>query len=71
MISIDEYLIPCTVAGLVITACYLVFSIILEHLSFCYVKSEYMHKLYNIIFTVIFMWVSINIAGEIIKYVLL
>ena len=71
MISIDEYLIPCTVAGLVITACYLVFSIIVEHLLFCYVKSEYMHKLYNIIFTVIFMWVSINIAGEIIKYVLL
>ena len=30
MISIDEYLLPCTVAGLIITACYLIFSITVE-----------------------------------------
>lgn len=71
MISIDEYIIPCAAAGLIITAAYLIFSITVEHLLFCYVKSEFRHKLYNIIFTVIFMWTSINVAGEIIKYVLM
>lgn len=71
MISIDEYLIPCLVAGLIITACYLISSITVGHLLPRYVKSEYLCKLYNIIFDVIFMWVSINIACDVIKYILL
>ena len=62
MISIDEYLIPCVVAGLIIAACYLISSITVGHLLPRYV---------NIIFDVIFMWVSINIACDVIKYILL
>lgn len=70
MISIDEYILPCAVAGSIITALYIIFSITIENLLFSYVKSEFRHKLYNIVFTVIFIWTCTSIAAELIKYVI-